>query len=583
MNLSKKIKFLVAFAILFSIGLPNAIAQEKNKKKTEEVDEFQLYKTDKSVKVQTASKEASEAWKDKRFGMFIHWGPISQLGKQLGHGRYSPSHRTGGKPYKPKGLDPKIYDAQYKTFNPVKYDPEYIVKLAKKAGMQYLVFTAKHHAGFSMWDSKVTDYDMMSTPYKKDLLKELEQACRKEDFGFGFYYSPRDWHHPDCDSDNHHDRYIKFYKAQIDELLTNYGEISEIWFDGLGPGDWGNTSEEVMKKIRKLHPDAMVNDRGGVGADFYTPEHNTSYYNHDDYWEACETTTSQWGYNPDVSVKPLNQLMEILLYTWGNDGNMLLNIGPRGDGSLNPVEVERLEQIAQWWQKYGETSIRASRGGAYLSGQWGTSTRKGNKVYLHIFRWDNGNKMTFPNLKGVKLKSAKMLNGKDLKLTKGKKDFTIEVAKKDREEIVTTIELTFDKNVMDIDPVLVEKPLTVDAKLTASHNQDQIDNVRDQNVHTEWTVSLPKGEKGIWIETEFKKPTTITSVNIARGENWFPKFRPELQVPDGNGGWKTVFKWKSKFQPIHMLDKPIKTKKVRLFIPNAPRIYIAEYELYGHQ
>lgn len=417
----KEIKFISLLAISLFVTAVNA--QEK-KKKNKDIDEIQLYEIDKSIEVQTASKEASEAWKDQKFGLFIHWGPISQKGNSLSHSRHSESHILGNKPYKPKSknsIEPEVYDVQYKTFNPVKYDPDYIVKLAKDAGMQYLVFTAKHHAGFSMFDSKVTEYDIMAAPYGKDILKELEQACRKQDFDFGFYYSPRDWHHPDCNSEEHHDRYIKFYETQMDELLTNYGDISEIWFDGLGPGEWGNTSEVIMKKIRTLHPNAMVNDRGGVGADFYTPEHTISQLNNDDNWEACHTTTSQWGYNPNVRVKTLPQLMEILLYTWGGGGNMLLNIGPMGDGSLNPVEVERLEQIAEWWKVNGETSIRGSRGGTYLQGSWGVSTKKDNKVYLHIFRWSSMSEMSFPNLEGVTLKSVRLLNGKDIAFTQKKK------------------------------------------------------------------------------------------------------------------------------------------------------------------
>ncbi len=577
--LNNRMKYIFALVMLIAFNLPNTFAQEK-KKKDKKADEFQLYVVDKDVKVETASPEAVNAWKDKRFGMFIHWGPISQLGKQLGHGRNSPSHRPGGKPYKVADLPAEVYDAQYKTFNPTKYNPDYIVKLAKSAGMDYLVFTAKHHAGFSMFDSKVTDYDMMSTPYKKDVLKMLEQACRKNDFGFGFYYSPRDWHNPDCDSENNHPRYIKFYEAQIDELLTNYGKIDEIWFDGLGPGDWGNTSEEVMKEIRTLQPDALVNDRGGVGADFYTPEHSVGYFNNKQNWESCQTTTGQWGYNPKLKAKKLPQLMEIMLYTWGGDGNLLLNIGPRGDGSLNPVEVERLEQIAKWWKKYGETSIRSSRGGPYFPGDWGAATRKENKAYLHVFRWSNGETISFPNLKGNKVVSVKALNGKKVKLTKNKNSYDITLDKADRDNIVTTFEVTFKNNIMDVEPLLAERPLTLDAKLTASVNSNMLDNLRDQDAETYWKVKQV-GNSNDWIEVDFDKTTEVRSVVLGRGEEWYPRFRPELQIPDGNGGWKTVFKWKPKFQPVHSLKKPVKTKKIRLIFKKAPQVFLAEFELYG--
>lgn len=544
-------------------------------------DEFQLYNTNKSVTVEKASHKAIEKWKDERFGMFIHWGPISQMGKQLGHGRNSLSHRPGGKPYKVAAIEPEVYDIQYKTFNPVRYDPDYIIKLAKSAGMEYLVFTAKHHAGFSMFDSKVTDYDIMSTPYGKDILKELEQACRKNDFGFGFYYSPRDWHHPDCDSEHNHPRYIEFYKAQMEELLNNYGSIHEIWFDGLGPGDWGNTSAEVMKRIRTLHPDALVNDRGGVGADFYTPEHTVSYFNNKHIWEACHTTTGQWGYNPDVGAKSLSQLMEILLYTWGADGNMLLNIGPRGDGSLNPVEVERLEQIAKWWAVNGETSIQASRGGPYLPGSWGVSTRKKNKVYLHVFRWNKEGKMSFPNLPGRKVLSARLLNGGEIDLTTSKTQYKISVPANSREKIVTTIELELDNNVMEIEPLFAQIPLTIGARLTSSHNQSNLKKITDHDATTTWEAKLGDNEKEIWIEATFDKPVTIGTVVTGRGDKWYPRNIPELQITDGKGGWKTVFKWKPKFEPVKFLPEPVTTNKIRLRITGAKQYYLAEFELYA--
>ena len=577
-----KIKFISSLVVIILLSITSSFAQEKNKKKkrNKEIDEFQLYETDRSVKVQTADKESVEAWKDKRFGMFIHWGPISQLGKQLGHGRNSPSHHPGGKPYKIAKFSAEDYDAQYKTFNPVKYDPDYIVKLAKSTGMEYLVFTAKHHAGFSMWDSKFTDYDMMSTPYKKDILKELEIACKKEDFGFGFYYSPRDWHHPDCDSEFNHHRYVKFYKSQMEELLNNYGKIEEIWFDGLGPGDWGDTSKEVMKRIRTLQPGVMVNDRGGVGADFYTPEHYVGYFNNKSAWETCQTTTGGWGYNPRGKAKKFPQLIEILLYTWGGDGNVLLNVGPRGDGTLNPVEVVALEEVAEWWKLHGEKSVRASRGGPYFPGEWGAATRKKDKIYLHIFRWDESGTMVFPNIQGSKVLSARLLNGKKVKVKKGRKEFSISLDNSDLENVVTTIELSMDGNIMDVEPLLAQKPLTLDAKITSSTNEEDLKNLRDQDAETYW-YTKPKVDEAVWVDVEFDSPKTITSVMVGRGDHWNPKQKHKLQTQDENGEWQTVFEWKTKHQPIHFLDTPLTTKKIRLHISKSSKVYIAEYELYG--
>jgi alpha-L-fucosidase len=474
-----------------------------------------------------------------------------------------------------------VYDIQYKTFNPTKYNPDEIVELAKRAGVKYVVFTAKHHAGFSMFDSKVSEYDIMSAPYGKDILKELEQACRKHDVDLGFYYSPRDWYHPDCDSEHHHDRYIEFYKAQMEELLNNYGPIYEIWFDGLGPGDWGDTSTEVMKRIRELHPDAMVNDRGGVGADFYTPEHTVSAYNDEQLWEACHTTTTQWGYNPKVKAKPLSQLMEILLYTWGGDGNMLLNIGPMGDGSMNPLEQERLEQLADWWAMNGEESIRSSRGGPYLPGPWGVSTRKGNKVYLHVFHWDKDGGLNIPKFKGLDIESVRMLNKGKVTFSDKKDCFRINVEQAEREEIVTTVEVTFSQDVMTLKPENILHSLTSKATLVASSNSDELGKVIDNDATTSWHAKPLKGEKSIWIEATFEEPVTIGSIVTARGEEWYPRNRPELQIPDGKGGWKTVFKWKPKWEPVKFLKEPVETSKVRLLIKDAPVYYLAELELYA--
>jgi len=556
------------FAILFSCFFGNA-----------QNDEFQLYNTDKSIVVEKASEARAEEWKNQRFGMFIHWGPISQKGVQLSHSRNSPSHKPGGKPYKVAQVQPEEYDIQYKTFNPVNYNPDQIVKLAKRAGMSYLVFTAKHHAGFSMFDSKVTEYDIMSAPYGKDILKELEQACRKNNFDFGFYFSPRDWYHPDCDSENNHNKYIEFYKAQMEELLNNYGPISEIWFDGLGPGNWGNTSAEIMTRIRKLQPDAMVNDRGGVGADFYTPEHTVSQFNNKQLWEACHTTTGQWGYNPKVGAKSFDQLLKILLYTWGADGNMLLNIGPKGDGSLNPLEVERLEQIAGWWEQNGDKSIRNSRGGPFYPGNWGVSTRKENKVYLHIFNWSSTESMEFPNFPKRKIKSATMLNGAPITLVAGENNFNIKVAKKDREKIVTTVEIELDGDAMTIEPKYAITPISHKATLTASQNQDHVKNIVDGDATTIWEAT-GKNNKEIWIEATFSKPETIASFVTGRGEEWHPKHKPEIQIPDGNGGWKTIYKWKPKFETVQFFKEPITTNKIRLVIKNTPKYYLAEFELY---
>ena len=550
---------------------------------------------DRSVQVPKASPVALEAWKDQRFGMFIHWGPISQMGRQLSHSRISASHRTGGKPYKdPRkdGIEPEVYDQQFKTFNPVNFDPDEMMKMARSAGVAYTVFTAKHHAGFSMFDSAHTEYDMMSTPYKKDITRMLADAARANGIDFGLYYSPRDWYHPDCDSDQHHDRYIEWYKKQMQELLTNYGPIHELWFDGMGPGDWGSTSAEIMGLIRKLHPDAKVNDRGGVGADFYTPEHYTSYFNTEHAWEACHTTTAQWGYNPDVSSKRFDELMEILLYTWGADGNILLNIGPMGDGSVNPAERERFEQLADWWKDHGETTIRGSRGGPFIPGPWGVSTNKDNSVFLHIFRWGDS-PLAFPTVPGLVLQDSRRPDGGKVNVTERDGFYLVDVAKDDREKIVTTVELQFDKSTRGLTPLQRVPSLVADAKLTASHGQDLLPALFDQNASTEWTAKLDrknKDDKVFELTAQFDGPKTIGSMSVARGENWSPQHVAKIEVSDGEGGWRDVSKefkgikggkMRFRFTPFKFFKQPVTTDAVRMTISGTNIFTMAEWELYA--
>ena len=544
--------------------------------------EIMEFEVDKSIKLPTASVAAHEAWKDQRFGMFIHWDPISQMGAQLSHSRNSPSHRTGGAPYKVAQIEPEVYDAQYKTFNPVKFDPDAMMKMAKSAGVGYVVFTAKHHAGFSMFDSAVTDYDMMSTPYKKDIVKMLSDACHDNGINFGFYYSPRDWHHPDCDSDQNHSRYIEFFKAQMNELLTKYGSIYEVWFDGLGPGDWGNTSSKIMAEIRRLQPNAMVNDRGGSGADFYTPEQSISYFNRAESWEACHTTTGQWGYNPQVGPKSIEQLMEILLYVWGGDGNVLLNIGPMGDGAVNPVEQKRFAQLTDWWSAHGEESIRGSRGGPYLPGPWGVATCKDHRVFLHILRWPKQGGLQFPALDGLTLQSARLLTGGSVNATSNGKGFLVEVPSANREKIVTTVELTFNGETRPVQPLPCVASLTSQAKLTASSNPEMLKNLIDQKASTCWKGSQGKNEKEIWVEAAFDQPVTIQCFNIGQGDGGIPQGTAELQIPDGSNGWKTITpkSMKLKSETMKFLDKPVTTDRIRLCITGTKKFVFAEFELY---
>ena len=309
-------------------------------------------------------------WTDARFGMFIHWGLYALPAR---HEWVKNRERMTNEQYQ------KYFD----HFDPDLYDPHLWAKMAKNAGMKYVVLTAKHHEGFCLWDSKFTDYKSTNTPYGKDLIKEYVEAFRAEGLKVGFYYSLIDWHHPDYTIDRNHpqrqendadyeklnkgkdmSRYREYMKNQVRELLTNYGEISIIWFDfsfpgknGKGREDWD--SENLLKLARSLQPGIIVDDRLDLrdvegGWDFTTPEQVkvTKWPEVNGKrvpWETCQTFSGSWGYYRDETTwKSPQQLLELLIESVSKGGNLLLNVGPTARGTFDYRAKDRLNAMGEW-------------------------------------------------------------------------------------------------------------------------------------------------------------------------------------------------------------------------------------------
>ncbi|MBM3335782.1 alpha-L-fucosidase, partial [Candidatus Sumerlaeota bacterium] len=322
-------------------------------------------------------------WRDAKFGLFIHWGPVSLKGTEIGWSRGG--ERRGRKDKSTGPIPVEEYDNLYKKFNPIKFNADEWVAIAKAAGMNYMVFTSKHHDGFSMFDSKMTTYTIMRSPFGRDVVGELARACHKAGLKVGWYYSPPDWYHPDYRTDRHA-RYIEFLHGQLRELCTNYGKIDIIWFDGLGgkPDDWDTT--RLITMIRKLQPAVIINNRAGVPADHDTPEQRIGRFQTDRAWESCITIGTQWAWKPDDKIKSLKQCIDTLVRVVGGDGNLLFNVGPMPTGEIEPRQVERLKEMGAWLRKYGET-IYGARGGPFEPGPWGAATYRGNTIYVHILDW----------------------------------------------------------------------------------------------------------------------------------------------------------------------------------------------------
>ncbi len=361
-------------------------------------------------------------WQEARFGMFIHWGlyAIPARGEWV---RNLEKYRD------------EDYRAYASEFNPMNYDPREWARIAKRAGMKYVVMTAKHHDGFCLFDSALTDFKSTNTPAKRDLVREYVDAFRAEGLKVGFYYSLLDWNHPHYPVDRLHPRrddaeakakprnfaeYIRYFHGQVRELLTNYGTIDLLWvdfsYDEMTGEKW--QAAELVKMARSLQPGIILNNRLGVhGAlqlgDFNTPEQtipDAPLVDADGkpvLWETCLTINNHWGYaRDDHDEKSPAQLVRALVECVSKNGNLLLNVGPTAKGEIPAASVERLEAVGRWMRANGE-SIHGARSTDLPKPDWGRYTRKGSVIFAHLFEKPAG-LIALAGL-GGRLKRARLL------------------------------------------------------------------------------------------------------------------------------------------------------------------------------
>ncbi|HOE10259.1 MAG TPA: alpha-L-fucosidase [bacterium] len=388
-----------------------------------------------------AKPEDMRWFRDAKFGLFIHWGPVSLKGTEIGWSR-------GGERRGIKGVGPvpvEEYDNLYKKFNPVKFDAKEWVQIAKDAGMKYLVFTAKHHDGFSMFDTKLSEYKITNSPFQRDVVAELAKACHEGGLKLGFYYSPVDWYHPDYRTENHK-RYIEFLHGQIRELCTNYGQVDILWFDGLGgtAEDWD--SNNLFKMIRELQPHIIINDRAGLPGDFATPEQTIGTFQTERPWESCITIGTQWAWKPADEIKSVSECIHTLVRCVGGDGNLLLNVGPMPDGRIEPRQAARLQKIGEFLNQCGE-SIYGTRGGPFPPDSWGAGTHKEKNIYVHVLNWDS-DKLILPPIKKRIVRNS-ILNGGVCFVKQTAEGIEISTREANKKKIDTVIVLELDGPVTD--------------------------------------------------------------------------------------------------------------------------------------
>ena len=376
-------------------------------------------------------------WKEARFGMFIHWGVYSvhggtYQGKQVpGIGEWI-MHRAP--------IPVKEYESYAQMFNPLFFDADEWVRIAAEAGMKYIVITSKHHDGFALWDSKVSNWDIMdASPFQRDILKELSVACEKYDIRLCFYYSIMDWHHPDAQGPfypKYNDRerenprfphYVENYlKPQLKELLTDYGDLGILWFDGEWIPDYKTEmGKDIYNFVRNLQPDIIINNRvdkgrkgmeglnaeGDFAGDYGTPEQeipDTGLPGVD--WESCMTMNKTWGWKAsDNEWKSDEVLIRNLIDIASKGGNYLLNVGPTHEGIIPTPSIERLHAVGDWLSMNGE-SIYGSNASPFEKPDWGRFTQKEGIVFAHIFDWPEEGTIRVPLMGGKPYQSIQVMD-----------------------------------------------------------------------------------------------------------------------------------------------------------------------------
>ncbi len=388
-------------------------------------------------------------WREARFGMFIHWGVYAvPAGVWDGEEKYAEwiRHRAH--------IPLSVYEHIPADFNPTKYNPDRWVRLAKQAGMKYMVITSKHHDGFCIFDSELTEWDVIdSSPYDKDLLMQLRRSANKvEDFKLGYYYSIMDWHHPDylprrgwsdrSAEGADMDEYTEYVKNQVKELIYEY-DPAILWFDGGWEDTWTDERGlEVLNMIRELNPSIIVNNRLEVDGDYTTPEQHIPGQAMDRDWETCMTMNGHWGYAKyDENWKSTKTLIRNLVDIVSKGGNYLLNVGPRADGTFPEESIQRLKEIGTWMDENGE-SIYGTSGSPFRRLAWGRCTMKPGKLYLHVFNWPEDNTLEVPGLKNEVTGASLLATGTKLGVTReGEEMITVRVPDKALNPIDTVIVL----------------------------------------------------------------------------------------------------------------------------------------------
>ncbi len=478
-----------------------------------------------------AQKDARMAWWRKaRFGMFIHWGiysvPAGEWKGKTGYAEWIMNNAH---------IPVKQYEKFAAKFNPVKFNADRWVKLAKEAGMKYIVITTKHHDGFCMFGTKLTKYNVVdATPYKKDIMKAMAAACKKYGIKMCWYYSIMDWHNFNylprrswekrTTKGADFSKYVKYMRGQLKELLTNYGKIGVLWFDGEWERTWNaDLGDALYYYVRSLQPSIIVNNRVSKGragmsgtydpgkfvGDFGTPEQRIPATGLGYDWETCMTMNNHWGYNKhDNNWKSAPGLIHRLIDIASKGGNFLLNVGPTSEGTFPQPAIDRLKAIGKWMKVNGD-SIYGTTASLFENLPWGRSTTKGNTIYLHVFDWPQKGELVVPGLITQASSVYFLANPNTFLNVKYKPgQAVIAVPPKPLNDVATVIVMKFNSK-----PEVIHNP-KIEAEKNIFYNKMTVKlsgNVQNSQIHYTLDGTEPTAKSAV-----YKQPITLTDDTVVK-------------------------------------------------------------------
>ncbi len=512
---------------------------------------------------------ALKKFRDLKYGALVSFSPATLVGKEFSFSRNMTV---------PVG----IYDSLYRNFNPTEFDAEEWVRMFKDVGFRYIVFVTKHHDGFSLWDTKVSDYNIMHSPFARDIVKEITTACKKLDMPLVLYYSIADFYQPDCEpypydlfGGNYggpgyllpegkkpdYNRYIDYMKSQLKELTNNYGPVLGWWFDGGWQSTWTTErGKDLVNYMHELQPDALLNQRIEAAyndsvyiptwftsdkkrlTDFAVLELDMPRFNRDIAWEYTQPANGRsYSWTPGAYAEINNWISYIVKSACG-DGNFILGISPPSNGRFEPMLVDKMKQMNTWLKQYGE-SIFETRGGPYKRTDLYGSTCKDKTIYLHVFKTDTG-RIVIPPLPH-KIANYSLLNGGRIDLEQTDKTISFKIGRYDFQTPTTIVKLELDGNAEEIQPI-GEMPVNRNAVISSS-NKEQAGarNTADGNMSTYWKAEGNNQQP--WIEYDLGKEYPISRAILFEGEYeaQYSNIRSfSIQVKTG-GVWKTIKEVKS--------------------------------------